>query len=568
MSPDTARKIVEGMRDHATFCAESLSIRNKEGVTVPLVLTPAQVKQQQLIRKQEEAGLPVRMICLKARQVHMSVGSCGQLFKRVAFLPGQQALVMADILARTASLYNYVLQFVNSYRPYHGLKMLPVKSVRANQCIEFEGGSKIDFRTAEDTDSGRSFSYRHVLLSEYAFYRDAATLMNGVIGSMPADALTTLIVESTANGMGGPFYEMWRKATEPGAGSNFAPMFFAWWELPDYVRPVDNLAAFERSLTRVEHELRRLYGLKLEQLAWRRWKIADLQGSEDGFNQEYPHSPEVAFLTSGRPRFDLRSVERMPIVRDPLAGELETVRVGTRMETQFVAREDGFGSLRMWKRPVQGKRYVIGADPSKGKDVGEEVGRSDPDWAVASVHELETGEQVAVLRVRLTPYAFAQYTAELGRLYNTAYLVPEANEMGFIEALLQQQYPASHFYTRKRDADDPRPPTAHEVGWMTTSTSKTQLISALDRALREMSLIVRDAVTLQELRTFVYLPDGKVAGQQGCHDDCVIALALAAVGIATYPAVLRSDAAGQLKPQKYGPRHDEDEPRFWKRDRR
>jgi len=566
MSPETARRIVEGMRDHADFCASSLSIRNKEGVTVPLVLTPAQVKQQQLVRRQEMAAAPVRIICLKARQVHMSVGSCAQIFKRVAFLPGQQALVMADILARTASLYNYMLQFVESYRPYHGLKMLPVKSTRQNSVIEFEGGSKIDFRTAEDTDSGRSFSYRHVLLSEYAFYRDAATLMNGVIGSMPADALTTLIVESTANGMGGPFYEMWRKATDPGEGSNFAPMFFAWWELPDYVRPVADLAAFERSLTRAEHELRSQYGLKPEQLAWRRWKIADLQGSEDGFNQEYPHSPEVAFLTSGRPRFDLRSVERMPVIRDPLAGELEMVRVGTRVQPQFLTREDGFGSLRMWKRPAAGKRYVIGADPSKGKDVGEDAGKSDPDWSVASVHELETGDQVAVLRARLTPYAFAQYVADVGRLYNTAFLVPEANEMGFIEALLQQEYPATHCYTRRRDADDPRPATAHEVGWMTTSTSKTQLVSALDRALREMSVIVRDPVTLQELRTFVYHSDGKVGGQQGCHDDCVIALALAAVGLAQYPATLRTEP-GQLKPQRYGPNNDAGDTRWWKRGR-
>lgn len=563
MSPEIARKIVEGLRDHADFCASSLSIRNKAGATVPLLLTPAQVKQQDTIRKQEVRGLPIRQIALKARQVHMSVGSCAQIFKRVAFLPGQQALVMADIKTRTASLFNYTLQFMNSYRPYHGLKMLPVKSVKANECIEFESGSKIDFGTARDTDSGRSFSYRHVLLSEYAFYRNAAELMRGVSGSMPTDALTTLIIESTANGMGGPFYELWMQATDPGGGCDYAPLFFAWWELPDYWRAVPE--GF--TLTREEQELQRLYGLKPEQLAWRRWKIAnDCQGSLDTFNQEFPHSPEVAFLTSGRPRFDLRTVERMPIIRDPLAGELEMVRVGTRIEPQFQPREDGFGALRVWKRPTAGKRYVIGADPSRGVDVGAAVGKVDPDWGVASVHELETGEQVAVLRARMTPYALAQYVADVGRLYNTAFLVPEANEMGFIEALLQQEYPATHLYTRKRDADDPRPVTAHEVGWMTTATSKTQLVSALDRALREMSVVVRDPVTLQELRTFVYHSDGKVGGQQGCHDDCVIALALAAVGLAQYPAVLRTPA-GQLKPQRYGPQNDDGDTRWWKRDR-
>ncbi|MCC6489856.1 MAG: hypothetical protein IT364_20370 [Candidatus Hydrogenedentes bacterium] len=563
MDTGRAKQIVEGLRDHADFCRSSLSIRDKAGVTVPLELTAAQRKQQECIRRQESRGLPVRQVVLKARQVHMSVGSCAQILKRVAFLPGQQALVMADIKARTASLYNYMSQFVDSYRPYHGLRMLPVRARRDNETIEFDGGSRIDFRTAEDTDSGRSFSYRHVLLSEYAFYRNAALLMRGVSGSMPVDPLTTLIVESTANGMGGPFYDLWRQASE--AGSDFGAMFFAWWELDEYIRAIEDMAAFERSLSREETALREMYGLKPEQLAWRRWKIqTDCQGSLDTFNQEFPHSPEVAFLTSGRPRFDLRSVERMPVIRDPLAGELEMARVGTRIEPQFVAREDGLGALRVWKRPGPKKRYVIGADPSKGKDVGEEMGTVDPDWSVATVHEAETGEQVAVLRARLTPYAFARYVCDLGRWYNTAFLAPEANEMGFIEGLLQQDYPATHFYTRRRDADDPRPPTAHEVGWMTTATSKTQLISALDRALREMTVIVRDAVTLQELRTFVYREDGKAMGQRGCHDDCVIALALAAVGMTQAPRVV---AEGQLKPVKYD-EAEVAEPRWWKQPRR
>lgn len=50
----------------------------------------------------------------------------------------------------------------------------------------------------------------------------------------------------------------------------------------------------------------------IDQLAWRRAKIADkgFGGDEDTFNQEYPSRPEVAFLASGRPAFDVAAIDR------------------------------------------------------------------------------------------------------------------------------------------------------------------------------------------------------------------------------------------------------------------
>jgi hypothetical protein len=141
----------------------------------------------------------------------------------------------------------------------------------------------------------------------------------------------------------------------------------------------------------------------------------------------------------------------------------------------------------------------------------------------------ETGETVAVLRERLTPHAFAEYVAALGRWYNNAFLTPEANELGFIEALVSQ-YPVEHIYVRDRDADDRRVPTVHELGWYETGPSRLQLISTLDGALREMSVVVRDATTLDELFSFVYKTSGRAEHEVGCHDDCVFALALRVMG--------------------------------------
>jgi hypothetical protein len=51
----------------------------------------------------------------------------------------------------------------------------------------------------------------------------------------------------------------------------------------------------------------------------------------------------------------------------------------------------------------------------------------------------------------------------------------------------------------------------------------------LDEAIRAGAIHVHDPITQQELLTFVIKPNGKPEAQAGCHDDLVIALALAIV---------------------------------------
>jgi len=546
---ELARRIA-GFGDHAAFCRESLTIRDKTGQPVALRLSPSQVRLTAEIDKQRAKGLPVRGVVLKGRQVHMSVGVASHVFRDLAFLPGQQGLSIAHDLKAAKNIFGYVQQFNQSYKPYQGVRRL--ETVRAIEpgvnragAIEWEGKSSLVSATANNVAGGRSASLRVLHLSEFAFYRDAATYMTGLLPSIPSDPFTSIIVESTANGVGGPFYEMCQRAQDPSQASAWFFLFFAWWEHPEYAMPLSE--GFE--MTRSERDLAQQHNLRPEQIMWRRWAIANIcEGSEDRFHQEFPSTAEEAFLTSGRPRFCLVSLGRMPVVRDPLAGELEVVRVGTEKQIQFVPNENGKGALRVWKRPVAGRLYALGADPSKGRDVGAEAGsNSDPDYATSCVLDADLGEQVAMLRARLSPYEHARYTAELARWYNMAFVVPEANELGFIEELIRC-YAVERIYARRRGADDRRPPSLDEAGWLTTTTSKPQLISTFDRAIREMSVVLRDAVTVQECRTYVWDSRGATNGQPGCHDDCVIGAALATVGLSAMPRWKPAPAAGQGKP--------------------
>ena len=74
-----------------------------------------------------------------------------------------------------------------------------------------------------------------------------------------------------------------------------------------------------------------------------------------------------------------------------------------------------------------------------------------------------------------------------------------------------------------------------KIGFKTSVKSKPVLVDYLRELIRERELIVRTPKVLDELQTFVFLPNGKTAAQPGSHDDCVMALALAALSCKLHP---------------------------------
>ena len=77
--------------------------------------------------------------------------------------------------------------------------------------------------------------------------------------------------------------------------------------------------------------------------------------------------------------------------------------------------------------------------------------------------------------------------------------------------------------------------TARKLGFHTTVKSKPLIIDYLRELIREREIKIHSPKLLDELQTFVNLPNGKMAAQPGSHDDCVMALAIAAFGAKMYP---------------------------------
>ncbi len=246
-----------------------------------------------------------------------------------------------------------------------------------------------------------------------------------------------------------------------------------------------------------------------------------------------------------------------------MVGNLELDLVG--VERRLVFLPNPAGSLRVWKRPEKGRVYAIGADCAQGLDVDESKTGKDPDYTAGQVIDRDTGEQCAVLRARLMPGESGKYIAAIGRWYNMAQIAGEINPGGggvsMLEAILNSDYPAALLYHRSVTPDQHPQVRSDRLGWATTGVSRPQLISMLDEAIRSGAIHVRDPLTQSELLTFVQKPNGRPEAQSGCHDDLVIALALAIVVCERMPRPIPQTAIGSVPaPQivRYGQKPDTD----------
>jgi hypothetical protein len=312
-----------------------------------------------------------------------------------------------------------------------------------------------------------------------------------------------VILESTANGVGGYFYDEWQRAKK--GESDFVPLFFAWFEEPNYRMEVPN--GFE--LTEEEKQLKRRYNLDDEQIVWRRWCIKNNCGGDvELFKQEYPSDDMEAFLVSGRPRFDI------PILREYLdqcvdgkRGNLE--RVNGRVT--FVP--DAKGYLEIWKMPS--REHYIGADVAKGLATG--------DYSAAPVFDNDYNLN-ALWHGHMDPDLFADQIEMLGEWYREALIAVEENNHGLsVLNKLKNNYSNLYYRTTHNKLSDEQ---KKELGWYTSEQTKKLAIDNLARLIREKRLGIKSRKFIEECMTYVRDEDGRTNAQEGSNDDIVMGSAI------------------------------------------
>ena len=383
-------------------------------------------------------------------------------------------------------------------------------------------GSRIRCATAGGQGVGRSFTLKALHLSEVAFWPgDKAGTLLGLLQAVPEEPGTMIIIESTANGFE-EFKKRWDDAVEGSrrGEDSYIPVFFAWHEMKEYRRKVP--AGFVP--TDEEIELSQTFGLDLEQIAWRRWAIQNLCGGDiNRFRQEYPSSPDEAFIATGKCVFDkdmliLRRQQALKYTWEWGSFRVKYNILGKIESFQWVPDKKGF--IRIKKKPEEGVPYVIGGDTA-----GTGNKSVDPDYFVGQVLDNRTGEQVAVLHDRLDEREYAVQMYCLGMYYNTALIGVEVNYSTYPEKKLEE-FGYTNLYVREQ-VDNYNEKMMETFGFETNLKTRPLIIDGLKDVFRYSPELITDFDTLGEMLTFIYAEGRRPQAEQGEHDDLVMALAIA-----------------------------------------
>lgn len=274
--------------DIELHCETCMYVLDKAGKKVLLKFNRAQRHIHTKIEAQKKLIGKVRAIILKGRQQGASTYIGARFYSITSINFGRNAFIVAHEQKATDNLFKMV-------KRYHGHNPLaPATSATNSKELVFsvlDGGYKL--ATAGSKDVGRSNTAQLLHASEFAFWDNAAMHMAGLGNAIADGPDSEIIIESTANGIGGQFHQMWQDA-EAGKGEYIA-IFVPWFWQIEYRANVP--ADFTLSPEDLKYQ--ETYGLDLEQMVWRQNKIITYgQGFEWLFDQEFPATPALAFRSA------------------------------------------------------------------------------------------------------------------------------------------------------------------------------------------------------------------------------------------------------------------------------
>jgi hypothetical protein len=522
--------------DPKIYITNFLKIRNKEAELVPFIPNIAQKKLRATLERLRAEGKPARIIILKARQMGFSTYAEGDCFHQTVTHKYFNSTIIAHEDSASQNLYNMFKTYydnipdvIKPMRKRNNAKELLFENPTVDDIEKRKNPglmSSVKVATAKNTATGRSQTIHYLHCSEVAFWDNPKETVTGLFQCVPRSPKTTIILESTANGVGDYFYETWQDAVN--GRNNFVPLFFAWFEHDEYQIPFDSeddkqsfIDEVEytfkdsegRTIHTEEYELMKAYPeITYEKLNWRRWCIANnCYGDVEKFHQEYPSNPEEAFIASGRPRFNVPTLRKyLTKARPGKVGRFEY------KGSSVIFTPDESGNVEMWKDKTDTGYYAIGADVAEGLITG--------DYSNAYVGDTDFNI-CCRWRGHIDPDLYGKELVKMAKYYNEAYIGVENNNHGLttLKSIQAEEY-WNIYFTKTYDkiADT----ISQKVGWSTNMKTKPLMIDKLAEFIRNMYIGMPDKILIMECITYVIDEKGLTNAQEGCHDDTVMSLAI------------------------------------------
>lgn len=509
--------------DFEYWCQRCVVVKDKmSGRNVPLILNAPQLRLARQMEQKRLAGVPIRVVLLKARQWGGS--TVIQMYMAWIQLVHQRnwnSIICAQN-KDTASLIRAMFEkLLDNYPPElwdgdEGSKPQMKRFNRSDNISHVPGrGCCITIASYRSKDAARGSDIAMAHLSEVAFWNKTKSntpkqLVSSIVGSIAPVPLSFIAYESTANGINNYFYERWLAQDEDPGDDIFC--FVPWFELEMYAldppEPLSNLSTYE-------FWLRDHCKCTDAQIYWYRNKQREL-GDSSKMQAEYPSTPDEAFKNTGFSPFELLHVNNLRRL-------CSTPTMHSLVNDELV--EDLNGNIQVWQKPADKADYIVTVD------VG---GRSEnADFSVIAVlrYDGEKPEVVAQWRGHEYHDVTSNLAVKIARTYNDALLVIESNSFEHDESaqgasvLNEVYYQYPNLYYREADSNDPSS-KARKPGFHTNKCTKSLIIQNLAVTIRDEAYIERDIDAIREILAFEER-NGKYQAKPGSHDDILMTRAIA-----------------------------------------
>jgi hypothetical protein len=489
--------------DYQKFIEDNFMVIDHDTQTpVPFVLNTAQAKYCKMLVDNYDGRFDgVRDIILKARQQGFSSFILALFTVDFLLRPYSKSICISHRADSTTFLFKKVKFYLDCYieklaekagQSPEELKKEFFKSNSRNLIENNLNGSTFYVLTAGAKVGGRGDSARNVIFSEAAFYQDtemvtAEEMIMATTQMVPQDR-GMIFIESTANGEGNYYHKTWQKAAK--GQSAFKPIFFGRSESYDE----EWIAKKEKTFT-----------------------------NRKMFLQEFPNTPDEAFITSGTPFFDVDAVRFLEDTYKMNPLEMGRFSTGGYFEgSEF--EEDAM--VKIYREIEEDEQFVIFADPADGMDFCAAVACSKKHYDVPIVFNA---------KMESSQFGYDLYYM-CNWIYNKTHIWPKLavernsgqatihvlKELNYTDLFRMVDFTAKESGTYEKGA----------IGWTTTGYisggelkgTRRKMLDDLAMAIRQRMIRFYDEEVFNQVKSFKIVR-GKAQASRNKHDDLLISLA-------------------------------------------